>query len=93
MTTGLPVVSTPVPPTEDYPSLIYVGRGQQFSEQIGRALEEELRPDAEDLWNARVQESRTHYRDRHIARVESDIGERLGAAPGPGVSCGKGERS
>ena len=73
MTTGLPIVSTPVPPTGDYASLLYVGRGERFSEQIGIALDEELRPDADSLWQARIEESRKHHWDRRIARIESDI--------------------
>jgi len=73
MTTGLPIVSTPVPPTGDYPSLIYVGRGPQFSEQIGNALDEGLRPDADSLWQARIEESGKHHWERRIARIESDI--------------------
>ena len=73
LTTGLPIVSTPVPPTGDYPSLIYVGTGERFSEQIGMALDEGLRPDADRLWQARIEESRKHHWDRRIARIESDV--------------------
>jgi len=79
LTTGLPIVSTPVPPTGDYPSLIYVGKGQRFSEQIGRALEEVHRPDAEELWQARIEESKRHHWESRVARIEAEIGEQLGS--------------
>jgi hypothetical protein len=82
LTTGLPIVSTPVPPTEDFPSLIYVGTGKEFSEQVGVALNEAGRPDAEERWRARVEESREHHWDRRIARIESDMMEQLGAVDG-----------
>jgi glycosyltransferase involved in cell wall biosynthesis len=78
LTTGLPIVSTPVPPTGDCPSLVYVGTGQGFSEQVGAALEEAGLPDAEDLWRARIEASREHHWNRRIAAIESDIGEWLG---------------
>lgn len=78
LTTGLPIVSTPVPPTGDYPSLIYVGTGQGFSEQVGTALEEKDLPGAEDLWRERIEASRDHHWDARIAAIESDIGQRLG---------------
>jgi len=78
LTTGLPIVSTPVPPTEEYDSLVHIGTGQRFSEQIGVALDEVLRPDAEDLWLARIEESRKHHWDIRVARIESDIGGLLG---------------
>lgn len=80
LTTGLPIVSTPVPPTGDYPSLIYVGKGQSFSEQIGNALEEVRRPDAEELWHARIEESKKHHWESRVARIEAEIGERLGSS-------------
>jgi teichuronic acid biosynthesis glycosyltransferase TuaH len=77
LTTGLPIVSTPVPPTGEYDSLVHIGTGQRFSEQIGAALDELLQPDAEDRWLARIEESRKHHWDLRIARIESDIGELL----------------
>jgi hypothetical protein len=77
LTTGLPIVSTPVPPTGDYPSLIYVGKGQGFSEKIGSALAEVHRPDAEDLWQARIEESKRHHWESRVARIEAEIEERL----------------
>ena len=77
LTTGLPIVSTPVPPTGEYDSLVHIGTGQRFSELIGVALDEVLRPDAEDLWLARIEESRKHHWDIRIARIESDIGDLL----------------
>jgi glycosyltransferase involved in cell wall biosynthesis len=79
LTTGLPIVSTPVPPTGEYDSLVHIGTGQRFSEQIGAALDELLQPDAEDRWLARIEESRKHHWDLRIARIESDIGELLGS--------------
>jgi glycosyltransferase involved in cell wall biosynthesis len=84
LTTGLPIVSTPVPPTGEYDSLVHIGTGQRFSEQIGVALEEGLRPDAEDLWLARIEESRKHHWDSRIARIESDIAELLKTGLPPG---------
>jgi glycosyltransferase involved in cell wall biosynthesis len=77
MTTGLPIVSTPVPPTRDYASLVYLGTGRHFSEQIGVALDEPIRPDAEGLWQARIDESKNHHWDGRIAKIESDIEELL----------------
>ncbi len=77
LTTGLPIVSTPVPPTGDYPSLIYVGRGRDFSDQIGRALEEVDRPDAEETWQARIEESRRHHWQSRVARIEAEIEKQL----------------
>ena len=82
LTTGLPIVSTPVPPTAEYPSLIYVGRGDRFSEQIGNALEEVHQPDAEALWQARIEESRRHHWESRIARIEAAIEERLTSQKG-----------
>jgi glycosyltransferase involved in cell wall biosynthesis len=83
LTTGLPIVSTPVPPTEEYPSLLYVASGETFSERIGEALEEVHRADAEARWRARIEESRRHHWDRRVARIEEEIAERLGAGTGP----------
>jgi glycosyltransferase involved in cell wall biosynthesis len=73
LTTGLPIVSTPVPPTQDYASLLYVGTGKQFSEKIGDALEEVSRSEAQELWDARIQESKNHHWDKRIMKVESDL--------------------
>ncbi|MGW8322276.1 MAG: glycosyltransferase, partial [Thermodesulfobacteriota bacterium] len=77
LTTGLPIVSTPVPPMGEYDSLVHIGTGQRFSEKVGDALDEVLRPDAEDLWHARIEESRKHHWDTRTARIESDIAELL----------------
>jgi len=77
LTTGLPIVSTPVPPMGEYDSLVHIGTGQRFSEKVGAALDEVLRPDAEDLWHARIEESRKHHWDTRTARIESDIAELL----------------
>lgn len=81
LTTGLPIVSTPVPPTDEYPSLFYVGRGRHFSEQIGNALEEAHQPDADRLWRARIEESKRHHWENRVARIEAEIGQRLKARP------------
>lgn len=81
LTTGLPIVSTPVPPTGEYGSLVRIGGGQRFSEQIGAALDEALQPDAEDRWLARIEESRKHHWDLRVARIESDIEALLGNGP------------
>lgn len=82
LTTGLPIVSTPVPPTGDYPSLIYVGKCQAFCEQIGKALEEVHRPDAEEIWQARIEESSRHHWESRVARIEAEIEQRLAPRPG-----------
>lgn len=73
LTTGLPIVSTPVPPTDQYDSLLYLGEGKRFSEQIGTALEEMYLPEADELWQARVQESTRHRWESRISRIEREI--------------------
>jgi len=78
LTTGLPIVSTPVPPTDQYGSLLYLGEGKRFSEQIGAALEEMYLPDADELWQARIQESTRHRWESRVGRIEREIQERLG---------------
>jgi len=78
LTTGLPIVSTPVPPSDQYGSLLYLGEGKRFSEQIGAALEEMYLPGADELWRARIQESTRHRWESRIGRIEREIQERLG---------------
>jgi glycosyltransferase involved in cell wall biosynthesis len=81
LTTGLPIVSTPVPPTGEYGSLVRTGGGERFSEQIGAALDEALQPDAEDRWLARIEESKKHHWNLRVARIEADIEALLGKGP------------
>ena len=76
LTTGLPVVSTPVPPTENFADLIYVGEGPQFLSRLAEALGETDRPGAEDRWRARVEEARKHGWPDRVERITRDI-ERL----------------
>ena len=88
LTTGLPIASTPVPPTEDHASLIYLGAGERFSEQVGNALEEILRPDAEGLWHARIEESKKHHWGKRIVQIQSDIDDMLGQGADAGQDAG-----
>ena len=76
LTTGLPVVSTPVPPTENFADLIYVGEGPRFLSRLAEAIEEPDRPGAEDRWRARVEEARKHGWLERVERITRDI-ERL----------------
>jgi len=69
LTTGLPVVATPVPPCEDYSKLIYMAEGKAFSKKIEDALEEYQRPDAESLWSQRIQEARLHGWETRIEEI------------------------
>ncbi len=77
LTTGLPIVSTPVPPTGDYSQLIYVGKGRDFCDLIGHALQEVNRPDAEEAWRARIEASARHHWNSRIARIEAEIERHL----------------
>lgn len=79
LTTGLPIVSTPVPPTDQYGSLLYLGEGKRFSEHIGTALEEMYLPEADRLWQARIQESNRHGWESRVLRIEKEIQERIKA--------------
>jgi len=75
LTTGLPVVATPVPPCEDYAHLIHVAEGKAFSERIKEALEECKRPDAESIWRSRIQETKRHGWEIRVAAILNQLDE------------------
>lgn len=76
LTTGLPVVATPVPPCEDFSHLINVAEEQQFVSKVGEALEEAGRPESEALWKARIQEAKRHAWETRVETILGHIEER-----------------
>ncbi len=73
LTTGLPIVSTPVPPMEEFSQMVYIGADKHFSEKVGEALEEIQRPDADDIWRRRLEEAKKHSWTSRRERILSDI--------------------
>ncbi len=78
LTTGLPIVSTPVPPMENYPGLVYVGEGPEFVRRVDEALGEARRPEGGELWRARIEESKRHGWEARVERITSDLLALLG---------------
>ena len=69
LTMGLPIVSTPVPPTEEFDPLVYVADRAEFSSRIGEALGEPERPEAEKLWKARIDEAKKHRWENRVEKI------------------------
>ena len=75
LTTGLPVVCTPVPPCEEFSGLVHVGDGREFVAKVGEALEEAGRPESEALWKARIRESKRHGWEARVETILNYIEE------------------
>jgi len=73
LTTGLPVVATPVPPTQNFSNLVYIGQGSGFLARLAEALAERDRPGAEERYRARLAEAGKHGWEERVARITRDI--------------------
>ncbi len=81
LTTGLPIVTTPVPPSDAFRRWVYIGSGQGFSSRVGEALRETDSAEAQSLWEGRIQEARRHGWEARVEQILSDL-ERLLERPG-----------
>jgi len=77
LTTGLPIVATPVPPMEAFSTWVYIGSGDGFSRRVGEALEEPSRADSGLLWQGRIEEGKRHGWGSRVRQIVWDL-ERVG---------------
>ncbi len=70
LTTGLPIVTTDVPPVRAYEQLLYIATDTpSFIEYIKKALQEQETLQAERLWEARIQEARKHGWEQRVEAI------------------------
>lgn len=78
LTTGLPVVSTDVPPVRSYQALVYIAHdAASFIEKVGEALDEQETPRADDLWRARIREAQRHSWKHRVESILEAVRTRL----------------
>lgn len=85
LTTGLPIVSTPVPPTSAFAPHLYRGQGPAFCDAVAEACDETRRPDADARWRGRIEEARRHSWQ---SRVRAILGDLLAYLDGADLSGG-----
>lgn len=83
LTTGLPIVTTPVPPSDTFADWVYIGSGEGFSKRVGEALGEVDLPRAATLWEGRIREARRHGWEARVDRILSDLERLLKKPSGP----------
>ncbi|MEW6443393.1 MAG: glycosyltransferase [bacterium] len=81
LTTGLPVVTTPVPPVEEYARWLYIGAASDFPRLVGEALAEADRAQAEALWRGRIEVGKKQGWEIRIGRILSDLDRLRGSLP------------